>query len=449
MTPEELKAAQNMLHAYRGNRVLAVTITVEEWMKGTELGPLQYRSSEMKAIDQALRNYWTQSKTPAAFISLKTAFDNWIRSQERAGKAWTKSDRNRNGLISKLHEQIVLVEAGRSVTLMGDQKDWEARKAMVTAERQAIERLFKGRKLVFKTAEKDLFTQVTGGVNDIRSAATGLRDLKQAVTPSSVSDVAKNLCGGQDPGPLFSAMGTSFSAFCSSASAIIGAAKAPAMLLKDIVVLGMRVNTRCVVNRERYMFRPGNADEAINAIIRMIDREIALCGIDIGQQVASIVANAFQVGPIAELGNAVVSTLVTIKLYMMMVEEMKGGNNMLSAGNYTLDLFNASPVLGSYFIIMADTSVWVNYSVFDIGTPDWNLTVEAMVKRAEPVRDKARDLIKATKYALSGTEGFKGLEWEHSWRNNKVSYVLGQLNTEAVLGKVYDAGKGVVEKLKS
>jgi hypothetical protein len=62
-------------------------MTVEVWKRDTDLGRLHSRSKEMEAIDKALKNYHLLGKTEPSFIQLKTAFDNWIRSQERGGKA--------------------------------------------------------------------------------------------------------------------------------------------------------------------------------------------------------------------------------------------------------------------------------------------------------------------------------------------------------------------------
>jgi len=453
MTPQRAKAGQDLLNAHRGGRVLAVTITYEEWMKGTDLGAVHPRSNEIKAVDQALKNYWTQGKTESAFVHLKNAFDNWIRAQERKGSAWTQSDRNKHGMVSKLHEQILLCEGGRSVRLMQNAEDFNARLELIQAEREAIKTLFHGRRLVFKSEVKAGITKVTNAIVmpvissgiAVRGAVTATQG---AVTPHTISTLATNVLG-QAPSPVFNALGHSFSGFCSSGAAIAGAALAPALLLKDIAVMAMKVNERVTANTERVVFRPGNADEAVNSIIRLIDREIALCGIDMGQQVASIVASCFHAGPIAGAANALVSTLVSLKVLAMMTKEMEHGNRMLTEGNYTLDLFNASPVLGSYFLIMADTSVWVNFSAFDIGTPGWKDTVEKLVKRAEPVIDKARELIRVTKYALSGTEGFRGLEWEASWRNNKVEFLLNYTEPDHIAGKLYQGGKAVVNKIRS
>jgi hypothetical protein len=454
----ELKNAQSLLNMHRGNRVLAVTMTVEDWKRDTDLGRLHARSKEMEGIDKALRNYHLSGKTEPSFIQLKTAFDNWIRSQERGGKAWTESDRNKTGAVSRLHEQITLVEAGRSVRLMGHTEDYEARKVLVHAERTALERLFLGRSLVFKHAawKTNLNTALNAGVLPVASTGMAVKKLAKtlgdgvpaAVTPHSVYDASVKICGGIDPGVLFGMLGVSFEHFCKAAAGILSMAAAPGKLLLNIVSAAMLGNDRATVNRERYMFRAGDADAALDCIIRLIDRELRLLAVDSGKQVATIVANAFQAGPIASAANAVVDVLVNMRLYVRMANEMKRGNELLAARQFSLDLFNASPVLGCYFLVLADTNVWLNFSVHDIGTPGWMDTVERMRKRAEPVRDKARELIRMCKYAVSGTERMNGLEWEASWQNNKIEFLTQHANFDYLANKGQKVGKKVINKIR-
>jgi hypothetical protein len=433
-TAEELKQAQNMLNAYRGNRVLAVTITYEDWMRDTALGMMHPRSSELQAIDKALKEYHDKSKTEDAFIKLKAAFDNWVRAQERAKKIWTRSDRNKSGKVTELHDQIVLVEAGRSVKQMGNTEDWEARKEVAKAEREAVNRLFDSRTLIFKD---DVKTEIASAVNTWAvpmaslKSATGQMFSTQPASPQSVKDAATNILGGNDPSPLFHQLGVSFTSFLQASEHIIGAAIAPAKLLANIVSAAGLVNSRLMVNRERYMFRPGQADAALNAIIRLIDRDLVVTGISMAKNISHIVAGAFLAGPVSSAANAVVSMMVNLKLYTMMVKEMEEGNRMLRARLYSLELFNASPLLGCYFLIMADTDVWINFSIWDIGTPLWQETVGQMAKRAGPVLTKARQYVMESKYCLSGTQGFKGIQWEPSWRNNKVAFVKTLLNTRS------------------
>jgi hypothetical protein len=433
-TAAELRNAQNLLNAHKGNRDLKITITYDEWKRDTDRGMFNRRTAEMEAVDKALKDYHDKGRTESAFVALRQAFENWLRDQQRDGKVWTDNVRNKKGTISKLHEQIQLVEAGRSVRIMGDSRDWDARKEMLAAERDALKRLFMGRTLVFKRGEwKRKFDQAMNAAVlpavGVGVAARRLAIAGPAVTPRNITDATINICGGiNSPANFFTMMGVNFDHFCGAASTLFGTALAPAKLLIDIVKAGVKIRERVAVSRERFMFRPGDADAALDSINRLLDRELKLIAIDATKQVGTIVAGAFQAGPIASLAGAVVDVMVNLKLYSMMADEMKQGNQLLASQHLSFELFNASPVLGSYFLILADTSVWLNFSVFDIGTPGWMDTVERMRKRAEPVRETARRLIRACKYGVSGTEGLNGLEWEASWRNNKLEFIAQHAN---------------------
>jgi hypothetical protein len=180
------------------------------------------------------------------------------------------------------------------------------------------------------------------------------------------------------------------------------------------------------MNRERLMFSPGQADAALNCIIRLIDRDLVVTGISLGEKVAQMVAGGFGAVPISGAVNAVVDFMVNLRLYATMAQEMEDGNMLLRSGRHNLDLFNASPLLGCYFIVMADVGVWLNYDVGDWGVEGFMDTMAEMYERALPVREKARKLIRMSKYAVSGTEY---LGWEPNWANQKGEYLMRLINT--------------------
>jgi hypothetical protein len=232
-------------------------------------------------------------------------------------------------------------------------------------------------------------------------------------------------------------LGTNASTFATAASSILSAAISPAKLLIDIGLAAKKLKERSDIQGAHHLFRAGQADAALDAIVRLIDRELKLLAVDMGKQAASIVGSAFAMGPAASAANAIVDVLVNIRVYARMAEEMKKGNQLMDAEDYSLELFTVSPVLGCYFLILADTSVWINFSAFDIGTPGWMKTVETLRKRSQPIRDKARQFIREAKYAVSGTEFMKGLQWEATWRNDKLDYLTQHANFDYLANKIH------------
>ena len=128
-TVDEVKQVRNRLNAYRGNRVLAVAIK----LRGVDWRHDSWTAAPPQPGDTGRgTEYHDKGKTPASFVKLKNACNDMIRAQDNAGRIWTQPDRNKTGMLSKLHEQIVLVEAGRSVQQMENSDDWEVRKAFTT-----------------------------------------------------------------------------------------------------------------------------------------------------------------------------------------------------------------------------------------------------------------------------------------------------------------------------
>jgi hypothetical protein len=405
-------------------------MTYENWIRDTDLGLFHPRRPPTVAVGQALKDYHQQNGNPASFEKLRMAFKEMLSAQAaHANGNWMNADRNRRGALTRLNNEIVQEENARAIRPPRKYKDQMARHRLLVAEAHPLESLFADRVLVFKNErwKTALADAVITGMA-LKEVATSIREL---VTPDSISEVTKNILGGLDPHDLFQQLGTNFSNFTKAAGHILSAAVDPGKLLIHITAAAMMVNKRVVVNRERFMFRAGAANAALDCIIRLIDLDLKITGIEMAKDVTSIVAGAFQASPLAGAANAIVSILVNLRLYAMMAEEMREGNRLLGQGRYDLELFNASPVLGCYFLIMADTSLWINYSVLDIGAPHWMDTVEQMAKRAAPVREKARRLIRESRYALSGTEGFKGLQFEPTWRKNKWEFLKRFVNTRS------------------
>jgi hypothetical protein len=426
-----------MLSLYnQGKAPSGITMTIKEWLDLTDLGPLSRRSDPMRAIDDALRTYHQvpEANKDGAFMRLKSSFDQWIAFQQRQGKNWRESDRNKKyKAVEELFNQINLANANRTGPGRTTAEQ-EAILYVIENEQNALERLFRGHNLEFKRVireradkrKQDILREekikaVVGPAGKlVRAGHNMVAGTMHIASPDSVKQACTQILGSTPPDTLFHMLGEgSFSTFCSAASGIFGMVASPGALLVDIVKAGMAASTRFTVTGARYNFRPGAADASINAVVQMIDDELKAIAIDAAKQTGSIVASAFGAAPIASAASACVDLMVNIKAYRDMMNQVEAGNRALTDRTLSLDLFNTSPVLGCYFLIMADTSVWINFPMQDIGYPGWKEDVLVMRRRAEPVRDKARELIRKSKIVLEGTEGFNGLEWEPTWRNNK------------------------------
>jgi hypothetical protein len=147
--------------------------------------------------------------------------------------------------------------------------------------------------------------------------------------------------------------------------------------------------------------------------------------VDVAKSAAVFTANLVPfAGPAV---GAAIQTLfeVGVRANRLSIEqaELENARALLDAGKVDAGLFRECPLLGSYFLCMADNSVVLNWASEDIYDPGFQDNIEALKKKAEPVIEQARQFIRQSKHCLAGTKGFKGLEFDPKWRNNKIEYV--------------------------
>jgi hypothetical protein len=80
--------------------------TLQTWLADTKLGTIKPRSSQLKAIDDAIALYERQRNETNLF-KIKNAFEDWKRFK---GQAWKSSDRNRTGAVTRLEQDLAKVD---------------------------------------------------------------------------------------------------------------------------------------------------------------------------------------------------------------------------------------------------------------------------------------------------------------------------------------------------
>lgn len=148
-----------------------------DWMKHTALGIMSPRSTQLKAVDTALRDYWN---TPAGAgrrpkrRALGDALANWIGTK---GPNWrTTSQRNKlpEGIVGKLYDALN--------TYYIDEDDVKAFAAQDEMRRKRLRDLFCGKEIVWKA------------LNPAKDAKEVYAELKRGRTPSKdVADIKKGL----------------------------------------------------------------------------------------------------------------------------------------------------------------------------------------------------------------------------------------------------------------
>jgi hypothetical protein len=426
MTPEEIRQAEMMVRLYQGKGEAKVTITYDEWIRGTSLGPFSPRRIATQKLDEALKLY--HATRGESFGQLKVAMAGWIDAHNASGKDWRKADRNlKSGMVEKLYNQIMLTDAALACAQMKDPKKWEEMKALRKEQQEAVATYFRGRSLVFKDqAWKSQLATVLNASAPVAAASTSVKKLAtEGVSKEKLSNMAKEILGGQDPGAVFKHLGVSgLERAMHGLENFLSAAYAPAKIAYHIYKVGKHYSERATANRERIDFSPGNARAALDGVVRLIERDLRLAWVDIGYDTAGIVSSAFIPGVVASVAETVVDFFIHLKLYAIMGQEMEEGNRLLAWGHYNLDLFNASPLLGCCFLSMASVGAWLNFPVEYWGEPGFMDTMADIYEKADPILKKAREYIRLSKYALSGTEY---LGWQPEWKSGQRLEFMGML----------------------
>ena len=126
----------------------------QQWLNDTALGILRPRSAQMKAIDEAIKRY-EQAKTQENLWRIKNALEDWKRGK---GPAWTASDRNRGGAITRLDQQLMTVDP-RLFQLTGARFTMEELKAlayMASERKKVIAKLFEGKEVTFRNSPQGI-----------------------------------------------------------------------------------------------------------------------------------------------------------------------------------------------------------------------------------------------------------------------------------------------------
>jgi len=405
-------------------------ITYEQWMKDTAAFG-RARSTELKALDQALKTYEDAQKNSSGSIlherrAVQQALTAWKAAQTAKGQQWQSSVRNKLKTVEKLDADLghIIVGAGglnsRGDTMM-DPKEVIARKAVADAIKGNTRTMFAGAKLTVKN------TKALADLNDVRStlgefknAAKDIKDAVQGVAqpdlPQKVKELLVSLFGNAPVHEVQSALGPVFGDFVTSVTPFIGTIKSGGQALFKWGQAANGLYQRKKMNEGANSFAPGDPAAAFEAIITIQTREIkAYASTASIYTVSAAAKGAFTAldfggvsGPVLGAAETLALTVQKIYLFARDWNEMKEANELLAKGQYDLGLFKACPLLGCYLIANSTTSSVINIAVGDYGKTGWNLDVEAMVIKAQPAFEKARSVIRESRYEIASMRGMKG-----------------------------------------
>lgn len=414
-------------------------VTYERWMKETAAFG-RPRSKELKALDAALEAYRDAELNGTGSVlkerqSLKQALDAWKAAK---GPNWRQSVRNKFKTVELLDAELSHVIVGKGGLnsrgkLMIDAKELATARELARLIKNNTRMLFQGQRLTVKnTAALADLNEVRGTISEFRSKVSDVRNAVGAAKPatgavgqSQVQGLLVSLFGDAPLSEIQQALGPLATEFVSSVTPFVGAISSGGKAIMNWSRAAVTLYKRHdMMNSAGASFAPGDPAAAFEAILCIMDREMhayattaSIHTISAGAKAAFTAAD-FGALSGTLLGAAETLALTVQKIYLFARDwkETRDFNALLDQGIYDLNLFRTSPIVGCYLIANSDTAAIINMAVADYGKPGWKFEVEAMVRKAQPVFDRAREVIKASRFEFAGLRGMKGsaINWNQT-----------------------------------
>lgn len=437
----------------RNNFKQTVSITAEIWKQGTSLR-LRTRSPELVALDDALEAYHKYSKNVAALENLSRAYDAWVKK--------TPDSQRNPKLVGDLGWQIgsakAYAEQQAAVNRANNPESNAALDALQLLAQNATRRIFldpqwaaqqesnpdvqaepKYRKIISKEDSAEA-RKHAADIADIKKTAKAIAKARNKPVQDPVGEFKaafSELSEGVDPDELFSGDEGS-KAFFDAAGTVLGAVVSPLLLIKAIVdkVKDAYDISKMKGSRSAFKLDPkAGASAAFDSVITLMDRDAENKTVDIAKAVVGVATFAVPVvgQVIGTAVNSIIGVAMRAKLLSIERQEMAQGQKLLNAGEFD-GLFQECPLLGCYFLCLADTAVLLSWSEKkDIYDKDFIASIKTLKADAEPATKKAREYIRKSSYAVEGTQGLKGLELEARWRKNTMEYLAKALTVSSFL----------------
>jgi hypothetical protein len=426
-------------------------ISHRDWLKLTDGGLLSIRSSQLKAVDAALKTYETKPN-PTNKDAIMKALVRWFQKE---GPNWKNSVRNKHNAVDTLHRQLLGVSL---------EKTGEGMYALSLARNESraiVHELFQGQKLIYrsgfwtklagpgffgKVSAKISVGTVVSSVNTFsggaivkggRAAVNGVRSLPGAIagpggsmnvqvqSPHIVQQLLKDII----PPDIYRDVIVGLTEVLPSFMAEWAAACAP--FVGVITSGGGAVVSAATTLRAAWRMREGTIhgqrtlsadepDKAMQAIVIMLDREqtnqVASLGVGIAQfggKLAGVLADGGTATNAAiGLAAAVAKLAMLVSAIVIDVREKNAANKIMIGSRVGSELFSACPVMGAYLVCCAPTSVLVN-TIFDgdkFYQPGMMDIVERAVKRhVQPMREAAYRLVTEHRMYIPALMNFPGL----------------------------------------
>lgn len=402
---------------------MPLTMTYDQWMKDTH-SLIKPRSESLKEIDNAIK-----ARNAAA---AKNALVKWIDEQNRKKQDWQRSVRNEKGAVKKLYDQLgVLGVAPAYINNATSQADREAKDFIKEQQKLATAKLFAGKKLKFKDSfwgiVRERSTDQHKKINKIPTVfGMGIKSLPLAkdvgLLARDMNNVIKAIMKPVVNTPFESqiietVLGKSAEEFAGSVVPFLGMSLSGAKAVKAWYSVASNIYDADQIDASRAGIKMGDPTAALNAIRTIIEREIRSQQAQAGLRTSAFVAKGmFTFADMGTASTAAVGAAESIAILLNMLAEVvrdaveiRAGNKLISENKLDLDLFNACPILGCYYIVIQDHSTVMNFEIDNMGRTNWQQEAERLRYAIRPVIEKGNELIAKSRIKLDGMETAKGV----------------------------------------
>jgi hypothetical protein len=401
-----------------------------QWMTMTDGGFTKPRSTQLKAVDTALKNYNTMA-TPQNLDVLQGALTQWIMKE---GPNWKASIRNKKNAVDTLHKQVMGVpkigRTGESMYAVSISRD---------ESRLIIGKIFGDKELTAKPANRLLLGKMerAGASLNIRTVKKGVQTLAPGRPPvpprpatggggSNVQAFAEQLLGELSPKDILAEvkilaeqiMPGFMAEFVKSILPFAGLITSGGTVIKGTFTT-LRATYRVYDASENTSRSLSTAEpaQAFAALIRMLERErnfeatgLAIGTAEFGTKLAgTLLDGGTATTAVAGIVASVAKLAMLIRVVVRDVLEKKAVNELISKGNVDTKIFQACPLAGAYLIVCAPTSVLVNTifdEFYDHGMMD---KVEHAVQTSlTPLKEQATRLIAEHRMYFKGLANAEG-----------------------------------------
>ena len=405
-------------------------MTFAQWMKDTAAFG-RSRSKELQAVDQAFKAYELALENSKGSVlterrALKSALEAWKAAQKAKGQDWRTSVRN-----SKKAVELLDADLGSVITGIGglnsrgesmiDPAELEARRIVAKAVKENTKTMFLGQKLAVKT------TKALSDLSSVRSALSTFKNQVRQIGPPAqaaspglsqqVQSMVTSVLGGSAGTEVAHVLGTGFiGEVVTSVTPFVGALKSGVSAISKWGSAAAGLWKRHKLNAADGSFAAGDPAAAFEAIVTIQTREIHAYATEASiHTLAAGAKAAFTAADFGAVSGTVLGAAETLavmmqKLYLWARDcaETEAANALIAQGVFDLTLFKSCPLLGCYLIANSNTNAIINMAVGDYGRAGWKFEVEVMVKNAQPVFDKARAVIRDSRFEIVGLSRMKG-----------------------------------------